>query len=113
MVRFTDLGRCLVLVVLVLVARPAWAHPAPFSYLDLDLRDDRIAGALVIHIFDVAHDLDVSPPERLLDPAFLASRQAALEALVSQRLNIRTDRLLTPQWERVQAPADQQAVRPR
>ena len=50
-------------------ARPASAHPIPFSYLDLRVQPDAIEGTLIAHIYDVAHDLNVQPIERLLDPA--------------------------------------------
>ncbi len=36
---------------------PASAHPAPFSYLDVVVRDDGIEGILVLHVVDVAHEL--------------------------------------------------------
>src|SRR5207247_3762854 len=42
-------------------ARPASAHPIPFSYLDLRLQGDAIEGTLIAHIYDVAHDLNVQP----------------------------------------------------
>lgn len=31
---------------------PGWGHPAPFSYLDLNIHDDQITGSLVVHNFD-------------------------------------------------------------
>ena len=61
-------------------ARSASAHPIPFSYLDLRVQPDAIDGTLIAHIFDVAHDLSVDPPERLLDPAFGVRQARALPA---------------------------------
>src|SRR5581483_3607163 len=52
--------------------RDARAHPVPFSYLDLRIQPDAIDGSLVVHMFDAAHDLQVDPPERLLDARFAA-----------------------------------------
>src|SRR5687768_14175352 len=52
-------------------ARPAAAHPAPFSYLDLVFRNGGIDGTLVIHTIDAAHELSLAPPDTLLDPAVL------------------------------------------
>ena len=57
---------------LLLVAESVSAHPAPFSYLDLKLADDGVSGSLILHDFDVAHDVGVDQPEQLKDPAFAA-----------------------------------------
>ena len=62
----------------------------PFSYLDLRLQPDAIEGSLVVHIFDAAHDLNIEPVERLLDPAVAAqhvggAREAAGGAVHGQR----------------------------
>jgi hypothetical protein len=51
----------------LVVAGPAAAHPAPFSYVDLRLGGPGIDLSLVAHVFDLGHDLHVEPPERLLD----------------------------------------------
>ena len=37
---------------LLALPRPAAAHPAPFSYLDVVFRDGSIEGTLVIHVID-------------------------------------------------------------
>src|SRR5688572_26024258 len=60
----------LALVALALAApRPAAAHPAPFSYLDVVYRNGGIEGTLVIHVIDAAHELGITPPEQMLDNA--------------------------------------------
>jgi hypothetical protein len=61
------------LVLVCGVARPASAHPAPFSYLDIVFRNGGIEGTLVVHVIDVAHELGV-PPERVMDEAFVRAR---------------------------------------
>ena len=84
-----------------LLPRAAVAHPVPFSYLDLRLQPDAIDGTLVAHIFDVAHDLNIAPPERLLDPAVVVAAVAPRSrALLAPRLDGRppTAGALTPQW---------------
>ena len=48
-------------------------HPVPFSYIDLRLQAGAIEGTLVAHNFDVAHDLNIDPPERLLDAGLVAA----------------------------------------
>ncbi len=69
-------------------ARPAAAHPAPFTFLDVHLEGRRLDVALVVHIFDAAHDLKVEPMERLLGPAVLAERSQALIDLIASRVKI-------------------------
>lgn len=88
----------LALLVTLCVAAPAFSHPAPFSYLDIDLRSGEIDGALVMHAIDAAHELGVAPPEQLFDPAVLRARQQALTARLEPRLTLRTDHRLTLEW---------------
>lgn len=67
------------------------AHPAPFSFLDLELSDEGLHGSIVVHDMDAAHDLGIDPPDGLLDPDIAARHRSALEALVAQRLRIDAD----------------------
>src|SRR6187455_2179605 len=109
-----DVWRPAVICVLVVIAcaRNAAAHSAPFSYIDLVRRADRIDGSVVVHIYDAAHDLGIAAPERLLDPAFLETQRVALEALLAARLDIRADgRLLRPEWTRAETVPAQQGIR--
>ena len=100
------------LLLLLLAPCLAMAHPSPFSYLDLIVRDTGIDGVLVLHIEDAAHDLGVTPATRLLDPAFVAGQRDALFALLGPRISIRADdRPFVLQWlDAVPAP-DRQGVR--
>jgi hypothetical protein len=92
--------------------RAVAAHAAPFSYIDLVLRVDRIDGSVMVHIYDAAHDLNIASEERLLDPAFLETQRVALAALLSSRLDIQADgRLLVPEWTGAEAVPAQQGVR--
>ena len=113
MSRFHRRGAAALWALLVLLAaRPVWAHPAPYSYIDLILRDDVVEGSILVHIYDAAHDLGVSPQERLLDPEFLENQRVALGALLSPRFNIRADgRPVIPEWTGAQPDRDQQGVR--
>jgi hydrogenase/urease accessory protein HupE len=98
--------------VLLAVSGPAFGHPVPFSYLDLRLEPDGIEGALVAHIYDVAHDLNVSPMERLLDSHVVAEASAAFAALIAPRLEVAADgRPLTPEWGQSEALPDRQSIR--
>jgi len=83
------LTACLVAALLA-VATPLIAHPAPFSYVDVRLDAGSLDVSVVVHVIDVAHDLDV-PEAQLLDPAGLAPHVGALTALVKDRLRLLAD----------------------
>jgi len=94
--------RWLAFLVALVVASPAFAHPAPFSYLDIDLRGGEVDGALVVHVYDAAHDLGVSPSEQLLDPNALGPRGRQLISRLDSRLMLRTDHPLKLEWTGVE-----------
>jgi hydrogenase/urease accessory protein HupE len=95
------------------VALPASAHPVPFSYLDIRIEPDTINLTLVVHIFDVAHELGVDPPELLFDPSVLGSQGGKLVALLRSRLQIAAGgRMLTGgTWFMPEPLPDRQSVR--
>ena len=101
----------LVLALLVVTVAPAWAHPAPFSYLDIVFRDGGIEGTLVVHVIDVAHDLAIDPPDRLLDRAVLNPQRQAIASMLGPRMTLRTDRRLALQWFDAEPLPDEQALR--
>jgi hydrogenase/urease accessory protein HupE len=92
---------------------PAGAHPVPFSYVDVKLQPQVIDVTLVAHVFDVAHDLGVDPPERLLEPATLAARGADIAALLGSRLQMAADgkMLAAGAWSVPEALAERQSLR--
>lgn len=83
--------RLLLAVAVVLCAARADAHPAPFSFLDLNLDARGVHGSIIVHDLDAAHDLGIDPPEGLLDPAVAARHRNALQALVTGRLRLAMD----------------------
>jgi hydrogenase/urease accessory protein HupE len=93
-------------------ARPAAAHPVPFSFLDLRLRDDAVEGSLVVHVSDAAHDLTIEPAERLIDPGIAAQQSAALANLLAGRFTVSADgRALAPQWSAVKVLTGRQSLK--
>lgn len=108
-------SRCLLVLMALAVAAPAWAHPVPFSYLDLHLGgpgSPRLDGTLVVHAFDLAHDLQVDAPERILDAAAFQQRLPAIQSLLGSRFRIRADdETLTPVWTGWELVPDRQSVR--
>jgi hydrogenase/urease accessory protein HupE len=100
------------IAVACLWARPAAAHPVPFTYLDLRLQPTALEGTLVAHIFDLAHDLNIEPAERLLDPAVAAQQSAAIAKLFAGRLTVTVNGVtLTPQWSGAEVLADRQSLK--
>ena len=96
----------------LLAPRTAAAHPVPFSYLDLRIQSNSIDGTLVAHIFDVAHDLNIEPPDKLLEPSLVAGRAGAIVELLSPRLMLTADgRPLKGEWSNVEIVADRQSLR--
>src|SRR5258706_9777994 len=89
--RFLWTARAIVAACVAGAALPAAAHPAPFSYVDLRIHAGAVDVMVAAHIFDLAHDLGIDPPERLLDPRFLAQESAAISTLLQNRLTIQSD----------------------
>lgn len=104
--------RSVVAALCLLVARDAFAHPAPFSYLDLHLDRGGVTGALVVHDLDAAHDLDVASADSLLDPAVAGRYRDALIALLSPRLALMFDgQPVTVTWGALDVVPDRQSLR--
>lgn len=80
------------LVLLLLSAAfPAFAHPAPFSYLDVHLTNGSVEGTLVLHDFDVAHELGFESPDALLDAGLLHQYTPRIVRFVTERLALVAD----------------------
>jgi HupE/UreJ protein len=102
-----------ILLALGLLVAPslASAHPAPFSYLDLRVGADVIEGTLVLHIIDVAHDLDIATPEKLLERSAAYGNLDRLTAIIAQRLMLVADgQPLMIQWGDVDTIPDRQGL---
>jgi hydrogenase/urease accessory protein HupE len=100
----------LALLLAVAAAQPAAAHPAPFSYLDLILRDSVIDGILVLHVVDVAHELGMKEDE-LLQAAVASRERDRIVAVVRDRIDLRADgAALVPRWEGIAPAPDRHAV---
>ena len=74
----------LAVALVMFIAAPAAAHPAPFSYLDLHLDASGVSGTLVVHDLDAAHDLGIANADTLLEPA-VASRIVTRSSRCSAR----------------------------
>ena len=104
--------RLLLAAALAVCARPADAHPAPFSYLDCHFDSSGVTGTLVVHDLDAAHDLNITAADTLLDPAVAARARDALVALLSSRLTLLFDgRPVTIAWGAIDIVPDRQSLR--
>jgi hypothetical protein len=96
----------------LLIASPASAHPAPFSYLDLHVDASGLSGTLVVHDLDAAHDLGVQNADSLLDPAEAARVRDALVAILAPRLKLTLDGApATIAWGAIDVVPDRQSLR--
>lgn len=84
------------LFILLLIASPAFAHPAPFSYVDVRLSPASIDGTLILHDFDVAHELGLTTADALLDTATLHQYGPRIIRLVGERLVLVVDGTIHP-----------------
>jgi hydrogenase/urease accessory protein HupE len=103
----------LALLFILNFAPPAVAHPVPFSYLDVRIEPGAIELTLVAHMFDIAHELAIDPPDRVLDPSVLISKGDAVLALLRGRLQITAGgRVLSEgTWSAAEPLPDRQSVR--
>jgi hydrogenase/urease accessory protein HupE len=96
----------------LLASATAFAHPVPFSYVDLRLSGSAIEGDLVVHVADVGHDLKIEPVERLLDQNEAERQSHAIVALLSPRLSITVDGSpISPQWSSAEVVPTRQSLR--
>lgn len=79
-------ARWLAGLALLLCAAAAWAHPSPFSYIDLELHENAIDGQVTFHIIDGAHDLGIADPRQLLDPEVLRTHRPEIERMLAARM---------------------------
>jgi hydrogenase/urease accessory protein HupE len=102
-------------VALLAWAGPAFAHPVPFSYVDVRVKPGAVDVTVVAHAYDLSHDLglDVSTPDRLLDQTVLDAQAEALVALLGGRLQILADgRVLSSgPWSPPEGLLDRSSVR--
>ena len=99
------------MIACVIAAIPLQAHPAPFSYLDVRFVPAGVTGTLVIHDFDAAHELELSAPDRLKNPALVEQRSSDLVQRLTPRLQFVADgRRLTWTVERVRPLPERDAL---
>src|SRR6187401_654059 len=102
---------CVLAILSVLIAS-ASAHSVPFSFLDLQLTSHGLEASVVIHDFDLAHDLGISDSSRFLNRVFLSEHSESIHSLLTSRLQISADGItLKPEWDVPQVLRDRESVR--
>ena len=94
-------------------ATPAVGHPAPFSFVDVRLQSTAVEITVVAHVFDIAYELGLDPPDRVLAPGVLDPHTARLVGLIRERLQVTADgrALELVDWSSPEPLPDRQSVR--
>lgn len=107
----TPARRWLLATLGLLLAGSADAHPTPFSYLTLELDGASARGSLVMHEYDVAHELGIADPDTLLQPDEARRQQLPLRLMVDGRMRLAFDgRPLQAAWQPIEVQPAQQSV---
>jgi hydrogenase/urease accessory protein HupE len=105
-------GAAVALAALLAVVRPAAAHPAPWSYVDLRIDGATLDATLTIHVYDLAHELSVPDPQSLLMATALAAHTDRAVALLRSRLAIELNgRRVDGVWQRAVPSGEGDSVR--
>jgi hydrogenase/urease accessory protein HupE len=92
---------------------PVHAHPVPFSYIDVRVHATVIDLTFVAHTVDLGNDLNIQPPERLLESDTVSGQAGAIARLVGGRLRLAADgtALVSSTWSAPEALPDRQSIR--
>ena len=95
----------------IVPAATASAHPVPFSYVDVHVDRGAVHATIVAHMFDIAHELALEPPERLLQPDEARRAADAISRVLSPRLAIVVDgRAIHAPWSAPEILQDRQSL---
>ena len=83
----------------------------PFSYLDIVFRDGSIKGTLVVHVIDVAHELDSPPPSTCVNAEVVRKNERRIGEVLRPRILLQADRRLSPTWTGIELLGDDQALK--
>ncbi len=98
-------------MLLLFVPQALQAHPAPFSYLDLQLSQDRIEGSVTVHVIDLAHELEMDEPASLLDEGVLSVQYSRIGTMFDRQLELGGGELPGFDWQGVEPLPQDDAVR--
>ncbi len=105
------LRRGWVAALILAATHSVFAHPVPFSYLDVEMGEHEINVTLVVHVFDLAHELRVEPGERLLSAGLVREQATAIRSVLGPRLGLTTDgHALIPEWSAPEVLPERRSV---
>jgi hydrogenase/urease accessory protein HupE len=90
--------RALLAAVVLGLAAPASAHPVPFSYLDLEVRDEAVEGRIRVHLVDLAPVLGIADPNDLLRPQVRAAQRQRIERYLASRIVVGREGMQRAEW---------------
>ena len=102
--------RWLALLLAMLIAAPASAHPVPFSYLDLNLQGQALTGTLTVHQYDLAHEYGFPDPTMAEDARFLDEHRTDIAALFDRRLHLAAGQPLRLAWTGIRPMPERNAI---
>jgi hypothetical protein len=102
--------RRLALLLALLLAAPAGAHPVPFSYLDLRLEGRGLQGTLTVHQYDLAHEYALPDPSMVQEARFLRDHQRQVVALFDRRIHLAGARPLRLVWTGIRPLPERDAI---
>ena len=105
----TLLLRLSAILLALTLAAPASAHPVPFSYLDLEVRDDAVEGRIRVHLVDLAPVLGIADPRDLLDPQVRATHRARIERYLASGIAFERGGFERAEWGGI-TPVDDNAA---
>jgi hydrogenase/urease accessory protein HupE len=107
----TTLLRCWAALLLTLLgAAPASAHPVPFSYLDVEVSDEAVEGHLRAHLTDLAPVVGLTDPEALLQPGAIETHRAALQRYIASRIDYADNAFARAEWGAISVVDDNEAL---
>lgn len=80
-----------IFLAVAVLSNPAQAHPAPFSYADVELHEQHLEGTLSVHTIDLAHELGIEEPTTLFDERVLLYQYSKIMTLMAQRFLLFSD----------------------
>jgi hydrogenase/urease accessory protein HupE len=102
--------RCSAILAALFLAAPASAHPVPFSYLDLEVRDAAVDGRIRVHLVDIAPVLGLADPQALLDPAVRTAHRAAIERYLASRIAFEAGGFQRAEWGALSVVDENEAI---
>ena len=89
------------------------AHPAPFSFVDITVRQQQVDVAVIVHIWDVAHEYVLEDPSVLLDAGSVRRVVTGLGAVINGRLSVLVDGqpLALSNWTAPELLVERQSIR--